>query len=111
MKIKVSKSTNTQLNWMVAKAVGMCVLDDNGNVLWVNFATFTPVKSWTQAGPIIEEHPVIAPTYEKRFGIWLAAGQSPAVYGNQTFLVAAMRAFVLSKLGDTVDVPDELICA
>lgn len=81
-------------------------------------------RSWAQGGPIVEreglwvrESAVVSPavadvmTPDQK---WFAyAKQYPdscknhCLYGS-TFLVAAMRCFVASKLGDEVEVPAEL---
>lgn len=69
---------------------------------------------WAQGGPIIER---------EQIGFWPPAGgrtagqvwaanynldkKKPRMYGP-TPLVAAMRCYVASKLGDEVDVPDGL---
>ena len=73
---------------------------------------------WSQGGPIIEEERIflkpskLSPTTSKRIS-WGAHG----FYGNTgqkvhrhgpTPLIAAMRCYVASKLGDDVDVPEEL---
>ena len=69
---------------------------------------YSPSTDWAQGGLIIDNNPRIVPTYDERFDSWFAYKQSPALYGKQSFLVSAMRAYVASKLGDTVDIPDEL---
>lgn len=91
-------------------------------------AAFAPSTDWAQGGPIIEReniatsfdrewvygpgnvHPDDEPDNGDR---WLAAldirgDQCLSEYGP-TLLVTAMRCYVASKLGDTVDIPDKLI--
>ena len=82
-------------------------------------AEYDPSTSWQHGGPIIEEERIflkpskLSPTTSKRIA-WGAHG----FYGNTgqkvhrhgpTPLIAAMRCYVASKLGDDVDVPEELI--
>ncbi|CAB4158509.1 Bacteriophage P22, NinX [uncultured Caudovirales phage] len=72
--------------------------------------------SWAQGGPIIERegiaiHP--SPTWTARYGLTTLAhhgghrGHFQSI--GPTPLVAAMRCYVRAKLGDEVDVPDELL--
>jgi len=108
MKIKVLEATSIQLNFMVAKATGMIVVNQNGGVFWGNFATVTPVTSWAQAGPIIESEKIdlFCSGYS-----WTASTGDCAVNvitTGPTPLIAAMRCFVTSKLGDEIEVADEL---
>ena len=119
MKIKVSETTNTQLDWLVAHSAGLVVIQvKNGHTYVPKYPTiggqrFTPTTDWSQGGPIIE-----------REKIWLkfpftVEGPVEAVHGafgfpnivnafGPTPLIAAMRCYVVSKLGDEVEVPDEL---
>ena len=74
---------------------------------------FDPSTNWGWGGPIIErEIPMLMKT---NGGEWVAQGAYDRVndrearrYYGPTLLVAAMRCYVASKLGDTVDIPDEL---
>ena len=70
---------------------------------------------WAQGGPIIERegistvsqgdgHEWIASLWDYETEDWRLHTTGP------TPLIAAMRCFVASKLGDEVDVPDELLC-
>lgn len=69
---------------------------------------------WSLAGPIIEREQ-IATWYEKHedasLGLpcWHAAYYCGPEYKGPTLLIAAMRCYVASKLGNEVDVPDEFI--
>ncbi len=68
-----------------------------------NFST-----SWNKGGPIIEREEIeigLAKEYDK----WFAAVQCPVIQFGPTPLVAAMRCYVASKLGDEVDIPEELL--
>lgn len=122
MKIKVSKATPLQLDWLVATCEGgtgfwydtvatcWVKIDGKDRALSKGWAqSFTPSTDWAQGGPIIE-----------REGIWLRKmgknwdainGWFPAniIQTGPTPLIAAMRCFVASKLGDEVEVPEELV--
>ncbi len=87
---------------------------------WDMWILWYPQASWSQAGPIIEREKIELIHYGSMGykGAWKAQigqdihyiDQSPgeAIHG-QTPLIAAMRCFVSSRLGDEVDVPDELL--
>jgi len=97
MKIKTSDLTLLALDRAVAHALGA---PDDGNGL--------PYYStdWAQGGPIIqrEEVCVLAPVR----GLWRSINNGRTQYGP-TPLIAAMRCYVASKLGDEVDIPEELL--
>lgn len=75
----------------------------------VNFA---PSEEWKQGGPIIEREKV---SIQWAMGCWAAVPDrtnysncdAPYFYGP-TPLIAAMRCYVASKMGDTIEVPEEL---
>ena len=110
MKIKVSEASGPALDWMVAKCEGNLPLsyDDWGQV-WPHYST-----DWAQGGPIIEREKI-----ELRYhdvivaGIWYRDGIGSDECSHKaigpTPLIAAMRCLCASKLGDEVEVPDELI--
>lgn len=123
--IKVSEATNIQLNWLVAEAEldldrnEDCsrYIDHKGRVMWERGDlswVFTPSTDWSQMGPIIDN---IDGVLMKRWvesnregkcqveihnyiGDWISFGP--------TLCVAAARCYVASKLGETVEVPEEL---
>lgn len=111
MRIKVKNAERETLDWLVTKAEG-----------WVWDARFTDVflhqnrtgqgycysRDWSLAGPIIERE-YIELTIDLG---WIATRkEGPAVCEahGATPLIAAMRCYVTSRLGDEVDVPNELI--
>jgi hypothetical protein len=73
-------------------------------------------QSWAQGGPIIEREEIgikrNAPCSEGRQ--WEASGSITAKGAGYQFaygptpLIAAMRCYVASKLGDDVEIPEEL---
>ena len=75
---------------------------------------YHPSTNWSQGGPIIERAEIdiycyTSPTVSPDAGLWLAdiTGTNFKAYGS-TPLIAAMRCYVASKLGDEVEVPEEL---
>lgn len=115
MKIKTYALEGVTLDFAVAKAKGLEVYLDDGVIFLKGqpFDEYTPywmpTKNWAQGGPIIEreclELEVEEGVWHSRtsFGFHYYSGKGP------TPLVAAMRCYVASKLGDEVDVPDELV--
>ena len=62
---------------------------------------------WAQGGPIIEREMIeLVPQSP---ALWEAMYRGQHIpHDGPTPLIAAMRCYVASKLGDTVDVPEEL---
>ena len=115
MKVKTAELTGAALDWAVAKCEGLEVNSQgrawvpDPDMLHFN-KQFKPSTDWAQAGPIIEREriSVISDYHEVKEG-WLAEGYENGV---QVFgpapLIAAMRCYVASKLGDEIDLPEEL---
>jgi len=115
MKIKTAELTGAALDWAVAKASGVehryrhtTGGDYNGNTVTVyrRFST-----DWSQGGPIIERERIDI-EYDLGDKCWNARWHGSnewTFYQADTPLIAAMRCFVASKLGDEVDVPEELV--
>lgn len=127
MKIKVSEATPLQLNWLVATCEGYTDLRRNphrfnddlimtppraahGPVWFVDLAYST---DWSQAGPIIEREKIQTVWRildADGAGYWDASNlfADKYHYRGPTPLVAAMRCYVACKLGDVVEIPEEL---
>jgi hypothetical protein len=119
--MKTSKLTGGALDWAVAKCEGLLAFgwEDDMGLLKITFSTgeteyFIPTVKWEQGGPIIErEVPMLMRT---NGGDWIAQGSYDIAndteakrYYGKTLLEAAMRCYVAAKLGETVDVPVELL--
>ncbi len=64
---------------------------------------------WSQGGPIIErERLLVRPQPGNGWESWKHGADDPCFSTGQATLIAAMRCYVASKLGDTVDIPKEL---
>ncbi|MFV3379657.1 phage protein NinX family protein [Pseudomonas sp. NY15354] len=71
---------------------------------------YNPHEDWALAGPLIDKH---HPTFSFSDGliraeVIVASGEPFSAIGPD-YLVAACRAIVAAKLGDTVQVPKELM--
>lgn len=109
MKIKTNELTGAALDWAVGKCEGYedRHFDDEDKVFrddedcW-----YQPSADWSQGGVIIEREG-ISVYFEN--GDWYAKLQSkPVTYYDYSPLVAAMRCYVASKLGEEVEVSEEL---
>ena len=124
--MKTSELTGAALDWAVAESSGTPIyrsgktlsrMDVDGGIYW------QPSIDWSQGGPIIDREDIAMSS--KPDGLWAAyapkgtrsvqhGGQAVEVFNwyfkqeGYTPLVAAMRCYVASKLGDDVDVPEEL---
>jgi len=73
--------------------------------------TAAPSTNWSQGGPIIDREGLEFRTATK--GMWASYSWRPTMPGTElmfgeTHLIAAMRCLVASKLGNEVDVPEEI---
>lgn len=77
--------------------------------VWVPEAFFEPDQEWSQGGPIIERDRIYL-TFSGFGGVVATKFTSSARFEGigSTCLIAAMRCYVASKLGDEVDIPEEL---
>ena len=113
MKVKTSELQGTALDWAVAKCIHLI----NGDDLDIGFIKeygYTPSTDWAQGGPIIEREEISIEFGRAEFkSAWIAYKLGSPHEDNPKFgstpLIAAMRCYVASKLGDEVDVPDELM--
>lgn len=109
MKIKTCELTGAALDLAVAKAWQSVYSDEH---LLEHAKDFRPSTSWHHGGPIIERKriSVISDFHEIEEG-WLAESYEDNIQQfGPTPLIAAMRCYVASKLGEEVEVPEEL-CA
>ena len=115
MPMKTSELTGAALDWAVAKCEDLEHYFEDGLVCLkgqpfdTHWLYWTPSTDWAQGGPIIE-----------REGISLFRHEAPPALNcgeyywkannthGPTPLIAAMRCYVASKLGDEVELPEEL---
>ena len=105
MKIKTNRVTGVELDWAVAKCEGYAA-GPSGSY-WVNedeCVDFRPSTNWAQGGPIIEREGIAIYLYGD--GEWQAVLEKE--YEGPTPLIASMRCYVASKLGEEVEVHDAL---
>lgn len=118
--IKIKDLKGAALDWAVAQ------LEDNKHVVFSRGAirfppaqfsdeeVYSPSTDWAQGGPIIEREiaeglhlhgrsPVVAVYYNETLGGFECESYGP------TPLVAAMRCYVASVLGDETYIPEDLL--
>lgn len=129
--MKTDELTRHALNWAVAQAEGDKVyrprlgrpddwdkeayLKDGSDDRWVvrvenprvaHFVdwTYNPSGDWMQGGPIIEREKIATAWHITRWVAWRGVVEHP----GPTPLIAAMRCYVAAKLGDDIEIPEEL---
>lgn len=132
MKIKTSELSGVALDWAVAQCLGHKVIDNYGTYIRIHLPdqkqsgfsiAFCPTTDWSLGGPIIEREinklwrnmagtygaqiKYRAPYYSPTYGADIGRDDFINSHG-ETPLIAAMRCYVAHKLGDEVDVPEEL---
>ena len=115
MKVKTSELSGktyelsgTALDWAVAKCEGTLPASyDDWTQTWPRYST-----DWAQGGPIIEREKIqLLPSITKCEQPWHSSNPANDYVSHQygpTPLIAAMRCYCCSKLGDVVDIPEEL---
>lgn len=136
MKIKTSELIGPALDWAVAKCEGVevqycpsyCYTDIDEDGLR---NAYEPSTSWKDGGPIIEREGVgvyreckanisagfvwsyvAGVIWEAIIGVYYVGAHEGSQQGvrivGPTPLIAAMRCYVASKLGDEIEIPEEL---
>jgi len=125
MKIKTSELTSSQLSFAVCmiemprlvwgETIGLHWASNQVVVPEMNDPEcYSPFTNWAQGGPIIEREWLDVTPWpnESDEGMRWQCTQHDSnncTYFGPTPLIAAMRCYVASKLGDEVEVPDELV--
>ena len=112
--MKTADLTGAALDWAVGIADGV-EMDEKHHGVWYDSPAwdahrveYTPSTDWSQGGPIIDREQLnLEPPGV--FG-WSCRDKRNAAlsFSGPTPLIAAMRCYVASKLGDEVDIPKEL---
>jgi len=118
MKVKTRELEGMLLDWMVWACAGGAVAYPKmqGQAFiraWRGGSTkyLHPSTDWGQGGPIIDREHINLSAHqlpEEGWQAWPNYGMSDWYAEGPTALVAAMRCYVQSKLGNEVDVPEEL---
>ena len=121
-RMKINELTGTALDWAVAKIThpewwdeGYMTGDPIAALDMDDGSVYSPSTDWSRGGPIIERETIGLEWGPRlREQEWLAWTPAPEqttgeahAYGP-TPLIAAMRCYVASRLGDEVQVPEGL---
>ena len=104
MKIKTSELIRDALDRAVARCEGIKL--NEGNTLSNDCDVYAPSTDWAQGGPIIEREQIAI--YLSDYKEWTGVDGWNSGTGS-TPLIAAMRCYVASKLGDEVEVSEEFL--
>jgi hypothetical protein len=103
VKIKTAEATDEALDWLVTKCEGY-----DHEVTSSEWGMWGWATDWAQGGPIIEREK-IATNYSAKRDCWFAENfLETCAEAGPTPLIAAMRCYVASQLGDEVEIPKEL---
>ena len=100
--MKTSKLRGGALDWAVAQCEGISVrngFDDNCPEYSTN---------WAQGGPIIEREGISINSHLDGYEWFARDYWGLNEQADETPLIAAMRCYVANKLGDEVEIPEEL---
>ena len=120
--MKTSELTGAALDWAVARLESEASptgMDSADILLYRSTATNAWMykrwaihysTDWAQGGPIIERERITlrVDTRGNRWVAFLDGGRVTNRMPDHSPLIAAMRCYVASKLGEEVDVPEEL---
>jgi hypothetical protein len=125
--MRTSELTGAALDWAVAKCEGYTDLHkiDGRMAHEPQLGMYPPRRAygvmdlfelgfstdWSLAGPIIEREKIGIITDPNDANVWIGSVYEPDWRFNRTGptpLIAAMRCYVASKLGETIDIPEEL---
>lgn len=116
MKIKTAELTGAALDWAVTvcegKAQGHPPLGERRDLAegitpyGVKVAMYYS-SAWSQGGPIIEREGL---TLTHQADRWVAQTDADLFAYGPTPLIAAMRCYVYARLGDEIEIPEELTC-
>ena len=115
--------TGAALDWAVARCEGAHpqISYPDKRLFGAIGDTFDYSTDWAQGGPIIDREGISTRLNHKQAQLWEAYIWLPTQHDQSeadsnsytafgmTPLIAAMRCYVASKLGNEVDVPEELI--
>ncbi len=128
MKIDVSKANDLQLDWLFlaatrcprSKLKEFTANEDGqwvrqGETIYSEGQVFMPTANWNLIGPYIRQDKISLTDAPPSIGTgWCAAkrqsrtGSEPVFHFGETPETALIRCVVVDRLGETVEIPDEL---
>lgn len=107
--MKTNTLTGAALDWAVAWAENITIKHFSGVFYLLDGDEWNPTRNWAQGGPIIERENIglWSEGYDWEAKIQIGSGQWLAEWDEYP-LIAAMRCYVASKMGDEIEVPEDL---
>ena len=109
---KTPELIDAPLDWAVAKCEEVepeWLIEDNFSHARA-YGEFTYSSNWAKGGPILSRERIDR-VFNHKSGLWLAFTSRGTTHTHQdkSELVAGLRCVVASKLGDEVEIPEELL--
>ena len=114
--MKTQDLTGPALDWAVAKCEGRAFEAVESFMAYHDDGEMRFSTNWSQGGPIIERERIQTTPRGETTDLWEAIvfdnifmdDGSDCFQTGPTPLIAAMRCYVASRLGDKVEIPEEL---
>ena len=107
MPMKTSELTGAALDWAVAKCEGVLMRWERSTHDEAPLE-YSPSTDWAQGGVIIEREKIEVFIRDEKWFAYSSLSKPEDFYG-ETPLIAAMRCYVASELGDEVEIPKESV--
>ena len=105
--MKTDELTGAALDWAVAKCEGVLMRWERSTHDEAPLE-YSPSTDWAQGGRIIEREKIEVFIRDEKWFAYSSLSKPEDFYG-ETPLIAAMRCYVASKLGDEVEIPKEFV--
>jgi hypothetical protein len=111
--MQVSELNGRALNWAVAQCAKVTL---EGGVKYMHVydadlgdtVSWDPSTNWNQGGPIIDREKIRLDPRESYWHAQMWENSEVEAKYAPTALIAAMRCYVASKYGDSIEIPKEL---
>jgi hypothetical protein len=105
MKVKTNTLKDGPLDWAVSRYA-----DKHVTLADIHWGNYTPSRDFALGGPILSRERIDR-VFNHKSGLWLAFTSRGTTHTHQdkSELVAGLRCVVASKLGDEVEIPEELL--
>ena len=105
--MKTDELTGADLDWAVAKCEGVLMRWERSTHDEAPLE-YSPSTDWAQGGVIIEREKIEVFIRDEKWFAYSSLSKPEDFYG-ETPLIAAMRCYVASELGDEVEIPKEFV--
>ena len=105
--MKTDELTGAALDWAVAKCEGVLMRWERSTHDEAPLE-YSPSTDWAQGGVIIEREKIEVFIRDEKWFAYSSLSKPEDFYG-ETPLIAAMRCYVASELGDEVEIPKEFV--